>query len=135
MAKGEFKFKGKTMSELNSMEVADFANLLDARHKRSLLRGIDKTFMKRIEKAIKDKEVVGHQKKPVKTHRRDAIIVPKMVGLLLGVYNGKEFMTIQVSEKMLGHYLGEMALTRKRLMHGKAGIGATRSSTAITARG
>ncbi|MFH1586914.1 MAG: 30S ribosomal protein S19 [Candidatus Diapherotrites archaeon] len=135
MAKAEFTFKGKTMSELNSMELADFANLLDTRHKRSLLRGIDKPFMKRIEKAIKNKEVVGHQKKPVKTHGRDAIIVPKMVGLLLGVYNGKEFVIVQVSEKMLGHYLGEMALTRKRLVHGKAGIGATRSSTAITARG
>jgi len=135
MARAEFRFKGKTMGELNSMELEEFAKLLDARHKRSLLRGFNKPFMKRVDKGIKDKEAKGHQSKPIKTHRRDAIIIPKMVGLLFGVYNGKEFVTVQINEKMLGHYLGEMALTRKRLVHGKAGIGATRSSTAITARG
>ena len=58
-----------------------------------------------------------------------------MIGLKFGVHNGKEFQIVQITEKMLGHYLGELALTRKRLMHGKAGIGATKSSTAITARG
>ena len=42
---------------------------------------------------------------------------------------------IEVKERMLGHLLGEFALTRKKLSHGKAGIGATKSSTAITARG
>jgi len=53
----------------------------------------------------------------------------------MAIYNGKEFANIEVREKMLGHYLGEFALTRKKLSHGKAGIGATKSSTAITARG
>ena len=58
-----------------------------------------------------------------------------MIGLKFAVYNGKEFTIFQVGEKMLGHVMGEFVLTRKKLSHGKAGIGATKSSTAITARG
>ena len=57
-----------------------------------------------------------------------------MVGLKFGVYRGNSFEVVDVKNEMLGHYLGEMSLTRKRLIHGKAGIGATKSSTAISAR-
>ena len=80
-------------------------------------------------------EAKGEKKKPIRTHRRDIIVIPQMVGLRIDVYNGKEFVPVNVTEKMIGHYLGELVMTRKRLIHGKAGIGATRSSTAITARG
>ena len=45
------------------------------------------------------------------------------------------FVNVEIKEKMIGNYLGEYVLTRKKLVHGKAGIGATKSSTAITARG
>ncbi|MDD4467983.1 MAG: ribosomal protein S19 family protein, partial [Candidatus ainarchaeum sp.] len=72
--------------------------------------------------------------KYVKTHKRDLVIVPQMVGGRVSIYKGKDWEQIDVSTKMLGHYLGEFALTRKRLQHGKAGIGATKSSTAVTAR-
>jgi small subunit ribosomal protein S19 len=53
----------------------------------------------------------------------------------IAVHRGNTFETVDVNERMLGHYIGEFVLTRKRLQHGKAGIGATKSSTAITARG
>jgi small subunit ribosomal protein S19 len=130
MARKEFTFRGKNIQELKAMSVEQFAELCNSRAKRSLKKGIDKKFMKKIERASRDPRA-----KPVKTHLRDLIIVPAMIGVKIAVHRGNTFETVDVSEKMLGHYVGEFALTRKRLSHGKAGIGATKSSTAITARG
>ena len=134
MAKKEFTYKGKTMEELQQMSIKDFAQLTTARAKRSLLKGVDEYFLKKVAKAQESLKA-GKYPKPVRTHNRDIIVVPAMVGIPVGVYTGKEFQTIEIKDKMLSHYLGEFALTRKRLQHGKAGIGATKSSTAITARG
>jgi len=132
MAK-EFTFRGKTLSELMKLSNEEFAKLGKSRARRSLLRGFSKAMDKKIEKARKELEQ-GKKPKPIRTHLRDTIIIPKMVGLLFAIYKGKEFEVREIEQEMLGHYLGELALTRKRLIHGKAGIGATRSSTAITAR-
>ena len=134
MVKKEFTFKGKTLKELNEMTVQEFAKLCKSRAKKSLLKGFNKSIEKRMIKALELKKS-GKQPKPIRTHRRDIVVIPKMVGLNFAVYNGKEFVIVNIIPEMLGHFLGEMVLTRKRLMHGKAGIGATRSSTAITARG
>ena len=56
------------------------------------------------------------------------IIFPEMVGLTIGVYNGKEYLNIEIKPEMIGHYLGEFSLTRKHVQHGSPGIGATKSS-------
>ena len=56
------------------------------------------------------------------------IVFPEMVGLKIGVYNGKSFLIVDITPEMIGHYLGEFSLTRKRIQHGSPGIGATRSS-------
>ncbi|MAG18037.1 MAG: 30S ribosomal protein S19 [Candidatus Diapherotrites archaeon] len=133
MVKKEFTFRGKTIEELKGLSIIQFAELCPTRAKRSLLKGIDEHFLKKVVKA-QETLAAGKYPKPVKTHNRDNIVVPSMVGITVGVHNGKDFVNVEVKEKMLGHYLGEMVLTRKRLLHGKAGIGATRSSTAITAR-
>ncbi|MCD6434398.1 MAG: 30S ribosomal protein S19 [Candidatus Diapherotrites archaeon] len=123
-------FRGKTIEELMEMPLEEFAKLVNARARRSLLRGFDEKLMKKIEKAraelSQNKDV-----KPIRTHRRDVVIIPAMLGLKFAVYDGHEFKTIEIKPKMLGHYLGEFVLTRKKLVHGKAGIGATRSSTAL----
>ena len=129
-----FNFKGKTLQELKEMSVEEFAKLCNARARRSLKRnGTSKKLLKTIHKALEEKRA-GKDPKPIKTHLRDTIVTPIMIGLKFGIYKGNDFVTMEVKPEMLGHYLGEMALTRKRLQHGKAGIGATRSSTAITAR-
>jgi len=135
MAKKDFTFRGKSMEELEAMDIKQFSNIVGrSRLKRTLARWTDMKLLKKIEKAhIEMKE--GKQPKLIRTHRRDLPVLPKMIGLTLAVHNGKEFIKFQIMEKMLGHYLGELVLTRKRLTHGKAGIGATKSSTAITARG
>ena len=134
MAKKEFIFKGKLLREVKEMPLTEFAKLVDARARRSLKKGFDKKLEKKIEKfkkAIKE----GKKPKPIRTHKRATIIIPKMLGTLFAVHKGNSFEVVEIIPEMLGHYLGELVLTRKRLMHGKAGIGATRSSTAITSRG
>jgi small subunit ribosomal protein S19 len=76
----------------------------------------------------------GKQPKVLRTHHRNMVVIPAMVGLRIAIHTGKEFQITDIMPEMLGHYLGELALSRKRLRHGKAGIGATKSSTAIAAR-
>ena len=124
--KKEFSFKGKSVEELRALIIEEFANLCPSRAKRSLLRGFDKQLLKKIEKS--------GGKKAIRTHKRDTIVIPQMVGLTFAVHKGNSFEIVEIKPGMLGHYLGEFSLTRKRLLHGKAGIGATRSSTAISAR-
>ncbi|MDO8633809.1 MAG: ribosomal protein S19 family protein [archaeon] len=134
MVKKDFSFRGKSMPELVSMSVEDFGVIAGTRIKRRIKRGVDKKFLKKIEFAYTEK-ASGKTPKALRTHLRDFPVVPKMIGLRIDVHNGNSFAVVDMKEKMLGHYLGEFALTRKRLKHGKAGIGATKSSTAITARG
>ena len=137
MAKKEFTFRGKSLEELQATGLEDFAKLCTSRQRRSVRRLAAnpefKHFLKKVKKA-KEAIIAGKQPKPVKTHSRDFIVVPEMIGAPLAIYKGNEFMQIETKEKMLGHFLGEFVLTRKRLTHGKAGIGATRSSTAISER-
>lgn len=133
MAKKEFTYRGKRMEELLAMDTAAFAELVTARARRSLLRNENKHLLAKVDKAKAELDS-GKFPKPVRTHRRDTIVIPKMVGLRMAVYKGNEFVNVDIKPEMLGHYLGEFALTRKRVTHGKAGIGATRSSTAIAAR-
>ena len=67
----------------------------------------------------------------MRTHTRNAIIVPEMIGSTVGVYNGKTFNQVEVRPDMVGHYLGEFSITYKPIRHGKAGIGSTNSSRFI----
>ncbi len=121
----EFRLRGKTIEELEKMDLKEFGELLNARQKRSLKRGLteaQKKLMKKVQKAKEGKI------KRIRTHVRDMVIVPKMLGLTIEVYNGKEFVKINIIPEMLGHYLGEFALTRKVVKHSAPGVGASRSS-------
>ena len=62
------------------------------------------------------------------------IVIPKMIGMVIAIYNGKEYIRVEITPDMLGHYLGEFTQTRKSVTHSAAGIGATRSSKAVSAR-
>ncbi|MGA9085703.1 MAG: ribosomal protein S19 family protein, partial [Methanoregula sp.] len=64
----------------------------------------------------------------VRTHLREMIVMPEMIGKSIEIYNGKEFLKVEFQPEAVFHYLGEFALTRKRVTHGSAGIGATRGS-------
>jgi small subunit ribosomal protein S19 len=131
MAKTSTTYRGKTIEELKKMGNEEFAKLLTSRARRTLLHGVNKPLDKKIDEAVRLKQ----PNKIIRTHDRDAIVTPKMLGVKLGVHSGNQFQQVEITLDMLGHKLGELALTRKRLRHGKAGVGATKSSTAITARG
>jgi small subunit ribosomal protein S19 len=126
MAKKEYTYRGKTLEELRAMPIQEFAKLLPTREKRSLARGFtepQKILIKKIEAANQ-----GTRKKAVKTHCRNMIILPNMVGLMIHIHRGNKFDAIQIMPEMIGHRFGEFAETRVRLKHSAPGIGATRSS-------
>ncbi|MDS0283464.1 30S ribosomal protein S19 [Haloarcula onubensis] len=124
---GEFSFRGHTLDELQDMELEEVAELLPARQRRSIERGLTEEKQKLLEKA-RDAEEEATANNPIRTHLRDMPVVPVMVNLTFAVHNGQEFERVKVEPEMLGHYLGEFQLTRTSVEHGQAGIGATRSS-------
>ena len=128
----EFTYQGKTADELMKMDLNDFVKLIPSRQRRTLTRGAVKTYKQLIEKIKRAKQ--GSYKKPIKTHARDMVVIPEMIGTLLHIHNGKTFMPLQVTIEMVGHYLGEFTLTRGRVKHSAPGIGATKSSTAIASK-
>jgi small subunit ribosomal protein S19 len=122
----EFRYRGYTVEQLNGMSTEAILQLLPSRARRSLNRGISDDKRKLLEDVRSQKE--GQLEGQIKTHARDMIVLPVMVGATIGVYTGKEFLSIEVKPEMIGHYLGEYAITNKKVVHGTPGIGASRSS-------
>lgn len=122
-------YRGYTLDQLQSMSMDEFINLLPSRQRRSLHRGLTLEQRTLLEKIRRVKEAMRKGKSEiVKTHVRDMIILPEMVGLTILVHNGKEFIPVEIKPEMIGHYLGEFAITNKPVKHGTPGIGASRSS-------
>jgi len=132
MVKKVFTYKGKTLAELKKLSLKELTELLPARQRRSLKRGFTDYQKRLLDKIRKDSN--GSYNKIIKTHCRDMIILPNMIGMTILVYNGKEFVPVNIQEEMIGHYLGEFALTRKKVEHSAPGVGATRSSANISVR-
>ncbi|ELY66101.1 MULTISPECIES: 30S ribosomal protein S19 [Natronococcus] len=124
---GEFTYRGHTLDELQEMELEDVAELLPARKRRSIERGLSVEQEKLLEEA-REKGEEETANAPIRTHLRDMPVLPEFVGLTFSVYNGQSFERVRVEPEMIGHYLGEFQLTRTSVEHGQAGIGATRSS-------
>merc|ERR1711879_12045 len=130
----KFSYRGVDLENLLDLTNDQLIDLLHARARRRLRkRGLKHKhiqYMKKLRKAKKNVPV-GEKPVAVKTHLRDLIIVPEMIGSMCGVYNGKTFTTVEVRPEMIGHYLGEFSITYKPVRHGKPGIGATNSSRFI----
>ena len=125
----EFSYRGHNLNSLTGMSMDEFINLLPSRQRRSLQRGLTPEQRILLEKLRKAKEVQKQGKEAsIKTHVRDLIILPEMVGAKIQVHNGKEFVAMEIRPEMIGHYLGEFAITNKPVRHGTPGIGASRSS-------
>jgi small subunit ribosomal protein S19 len=122
----EFHYRGFTVDQLNSMSTEAILQLLPSRARRSLNRGISDDKRKLLEDVRSQKD--GKLEGQIKTHARDMIVLPVMVGATVSVYTGKEFLPVQIKPEMIGHYLGEYAITNKKVVHGTPGIGASRSS-------
>jgi small subunit ribosomal protein S19 len=126
MVKKEFTYKGKTLEELQKMSIEEVMPLLPARSRRSLKRGLtDQEKILTLELKTKDN---------VKTHCRDFIILPEIVGKKIRVHSGKEFVMIVIEPEMIGHRLGEFVLTRRNVSHSSPGVGATKSSSNISVK-
>lgn len=117
----EFRYRGKSMEELLNLSTDELRNLLNARQRRSLSRGLS-------EEKLKLLTSIKSDNKSIRTHLRDMIILPIMVGKTIHVYNGKEFVALEIKPEMIGHYLGEYVITNKRVVHNAPGVGASRSS-------
>jgi small subunit ribosomal protein S19 len=123
----DFIYRGKTLEELKALSLKEFALILPARQRRTLLRGLKPSHKILLEK-LKD------AKKPIKTHVRDAIILPEMIGKTVSIYNGKQYIPLIIGVDMIGHFLGEFSLTRNSVKHSAPGVGATKSSAAVSVR-
>jgi len=121
--------RGKTIEELNKMDIREFAKYVDSRARRTLLRQSSV-----IEKFLKKCKECSEKGKPIRTHLRDIVIVPGMLGLIINVHGGKSFMPVTITGEMLGHRLGEFVMTREKVQHGAPGIGATKSSAAASVK-
>lgn len=127
MAKKEFKYRGKSVEELKALSLNELAELFPARQRRKIKRGFtpqEKTFLEKVKSG----------KSKLKTHCRDMIILPLMIEKTIEIYNGKEYVKVLIQPEMVGHYLGEMTYNRKRIAHSAPGIGATRSSAAMSVK-
>jgi small subunit ribosomal protein S19 len=119
----EKKYRGQSLEDLKALDVRESAKFLPARSRRTVLRNTDV-----VEKFIKSCEKKIAKGKRVKTHLRDIVIVPKLVGMTIGIHDGRNYQIVEVTMEMIGHRLGEFALTRTRVKHSSAGVGATKGS-------
>jgi small subunit ribosomal protein S19 len=121
--KREFTLRGLTLPNLQALDLPQLSKVLGARARRSIQRGFtdeQKRFFERL--------ATTEPGKVVRTHTRDALILPSHVGRRVAIHTGKEFKEIEVRPEMIGHYYGEFALTRRFEKHSGPGVGATRSS-------
>ncbi len=121
--KKEFRYHGFLLEELQDKTMEELLPLFCSRIRRTLIRGLTPTQNKLLED-IKQAE----KGDVIKTHCRDMIILPNFVGHRIDVHCGNQFQRVGIQPQMIGHYLGEFALTRKKVKHTGPGVGATRSS-------
>lgn len=117
----EFTYRGFRLDDLRAMGRSELVPLMPSRVRRKVIRGLTRG----------EEHLLTQFRKgdgSIRTHLRDMIIMPEMVGRSVEIHNGKEFTKVELQPESIFHYLGEFALTRRKVSHGSAGIGATRSS-------
>jgi len=119
-----FMYRGKTAEDLQKLALEQLVELLPARQRRTLKRGLTETQQKMLKKLRKYKGTT----KPLRTKSRNMPILPEMFGTTIAVYSGQAYVPVTIVPEMIGHYLGEFVQTRKRVQHGSPGFGATRGS-------
>jgi small subunit ribosomal protein S19 len=121
--KREYTLRGMTLPALQALSLEELSKVLPARARRTIRRGFTeetRRFFERIQE-----HPAGTA---IRTHCRDAMVLPLHVGRRVAIYTGKEFKEIEVRPEMIGHFYGEFALTRRFEKHSGPGVGATRSS-------
>jgi small subunit ribosomal protein S19 len=121
--KREFSYRGLSLAQLQALSLEEFAKVASSRARRSIRRGFNTETTRFFERMQ-----ATPPEKVVRTHCRDALVLPGHIGRRVAVHNGKEFKEIEVRPEMVGHYYGEFSLTRRFEKHSGPGVGATRSS-------
>ncbi|KAJ2595687.1 ribosomal protein S15 [Coemansia sp. RSA 1722] len=129
----KFSYRGVDLEQLLDISSEEFMKMVTCRARRKFKRGLKRKPMGLIKKLRIAKQQAPENEKPaaVKTHLRSMIIVPEMIGSIIGIYNGKTFNQVEIKPEMIGHYLGEFSMTYKPVKHGRPGMGATHSSRFI----
>src|SRR5207245_11996 len=94
--KKEFTYRGYTLDEMKAMTLEEIIELLPARPRRSVIRGIDDERYRFIEKLRANGTEVA-----VRTHCRDVPILPDFIGKKVAIHNGKEFVTVEIKPEMI----------------------------------
>ena len=105
----KFSYRGNDLKKLIDMNMDEMSQQLRSRQRRKLRRKMGTPAA-------------------VKTHLRDCIVLPSMVQSVINIHKGNGYTNVEVKPEMIGYYLGEFAITYKRVSHGKPGVGATHSS-------
>lgn len=120
-------FRGMDESQARELSMEEFLPLLTSRERRTMKRVNQNPRLKQLIEVVR-KTKKENPKKVIKTHVREAVVLPEWIGLTFGVYNGKEFKNVEITVKHLGKRLGEFAHSTGRVMHSGPGVGATRGS-------
>merc|ERR1719163_1292503 len=123
----KYSYRGIDLEKLLDLSNQDLMELFRSRQRRKFSRGIKRNYVTVLKKLRKAKRETAYGEKPeaVKTHLRNMVIVPEMIGSVVGVYNGKQYISCEVKPDMVGYYLAEFSITYKPIKHGRAGMGAT----------
>ena len=120
MARKEFTYRGRSLADLQGMSIDELALLFNSDARRKIKRGFtapEKNLLKKLEKRDK-----------VKTHEREMLVLPSMVGKTILVHNGKEYLPVLVQAEMIGNRFGCYSLTRKPVRHTSAGMGGDKAA-------
>lgn len=133
-----YSYRGIELDKLLDKSEKELMELFPARMRRKMIRGLSqkqRSFIERLRKAKAAANAdLGEKPAPVRTHLRNLVILPEMVGSIVGIHNGKDFTNVEIRAEMIGHYLGEFSITYKPVRHNRPGIGATHSSRFIPLR-
>src|SRR3989442_14018589 len=116
----QFTYRGHNMEEVKQMSMDEFIKLLPSRQRRSLLKGLtndQRTLLEHIRQSRRENGNGGGKTVPVKTHTRDMIIIPEMLGLTLHLHSGKEIFAIEIKPGIIGHFLCEVPITNQKDVH------------------
>ncbi|PKU78003.1 40S ribosomal protein S15 [Dendrobium catenatum] len=115
----KFSYRGVDLDALLDMSTDELVKLFPARARRRFQRGLKRkpmALIKKFRNAEKGSSS-GEKPEPVRTHLRNMIIVPEMIGSIVGLYNGKTFSQVEIKPEMIGHYLTEFSISYEPVKH------------------
>ncbi|KAJ6577696.1 40S ribosomal protein S15, partial [Mycena capillaripes] len=119
-----FSYRGIELEKLLDLSNVNVSSFKHARARRRFQHDLKHRPMGLIINLQKAKKEASPNEKPavVKTHLHDMIVVPEMIGSVVGIYNGKVSSNVEIKPEMTGHYLGEFSCPYRHVKHGRPGV-------------